>query len=225
MAYTRPFIRATFGGTTASGGDIWSCNFSIADYGTTPTAFPDFFETVSDRIEDLALAVSNYISDVATKVPDDVTLGYLKLAPIGTDGKYLFAATEYEISDYGSQAGPYVPQASMVNTLVSDKWKDPGKYNRFYLPFGTAAGGVWCMNDVEQQSYVSALRVFILALNTVLEGAAEDGPGLVSVVSDTALGYISPVMSVRVGRIIDTQRRRRNQLSELYRTLEVIPPA
>lgn len=223
MAYEREFIKMTFGGSLASGNDIWSCGLSIAEYTTFSFNFPGFFDVVVDRIDDLGTVVEAFIAKVSTNVPTNATLDWLKLAPIGTDGKYLGPAAEIELDGNGGKSGAYVPQAAMVVTLDSNKWKDPGKYNRFYLPFGSNTGGDWSLEPGEQVNMLLNCVDFIDELNGVLLNTGVDTNGRISVASATGDGTIMSVQRVRLGRIIDTQRRRRNSLPEQYISDSVTP--
>nr|CRY97258.1 hypothetical protein [uncultured prokaryote] len=222
MAYAFPFLRLTFGGTMATGQEIWSCNMHLANTNGGATTAGDF-ASVKSNLPAIGEALEAFVSDAKTNVPDDVTLDWVKVAFIGTTGEYLDESYEIDVEATGSQTSSYLPQGAMVNTLVSTKRKDPGKYNRFYMPFTLQGSfGQWKMDTVTQNDYVDTLETFIRAVNAILIAIDTSDSLLVAVVSNTNGQSAMPVTRVQVGQIVDTQRRRRNKLPEAYASRTVL---
>lgn len=216
MAYAGNLTTLSWGGSLAGGNEIWSCGIHIsAAHVDAPGTWGGW------ALEMLPLLGANlqaYHSNPDVKVPWDAKLEWAKLAYIGTDGKYLQEAKEQPFFANGSVNAPYLPQASMVNGLLSTKWKDPGKNNRFYMPFSHPAttDNNYKLEPANQTLYANALAGFIDALNTSLATSAYQPAEKIIVASSSGTGHAEPVHSVRVGAIIDTQRRRRNALEEDY---------
>lgn len=224
MAYLNEFIRVTFGGTLAGDNEIWSCNFHLVQRGGIRPVL-EWWSDSTDKIADLGDLLEGYVSSPETLVPNGVALKWVKMALIGTNGEYLTEAVDMPLNAYGSITNSYLPQASIVNSLVSSKWKDPGRYNRFYLPTASLSGsGQYQLSSGETNAYVGRLKTFIEAVNTTMSDLIAVEYTLVGVVSGTREGSDLPVSDVRIGRVVDTQRRRRNSLSEAYSTAEIDLP-
>jgi hypothetical protein len=107
-----------------------------------------------------------------------------------------------------------LPQATMVATLTTATPRGLANEGRMYLPATTlvpADDGRIVAGIAE--SYRDAVVTFINAVDAV-------GLGPVSVFSKgtpkTPGGAVRDVTGVRLGRVVDTQRRRRNRIPEMY---------
>ena len=218
MAYSHPFIKLTWGGTLAEGQDIWSSGLHLAtpenDEGQILASF--IAMALEGTITPLSNRVVTFFSQVNTGVPTGVKLTWVKLAMIGTDGKYSQPPIEIEKDTSGGSNVAGVPQNSLVVTLDSDKWKDPGKYNRFYMPFGLAgAGSVYSLNTLAQNNYLTNAKTFINGINSDLSFLDTNLTVSCVTTSEVTNGYL-PVQKIKIGRLVDTQRRRRNSIPEVY---------
>lgn len=213
MSYEKPYIKVTFGGTLADGQDIWSCGFHVANYSTgTPSSTLALFE---DNKADLATCISDFYNDERSRTPRGAQMEWVKFALIDTDGKYLDEPILVEESSEGSLGSPYVPQVSCVISMVSGKFRDPGKYSRFYLPTISPAGTFgYKMSDTEAAGVMNSAKDFLVEFNSILDTADPLQTLLVSAVSSSGSGIQSPITKVRVGEVLDTQRRRRNSIPE-----------
>lgn len=182
MSYEKPFIKVTFGGTLADGQDIWSCGFHVANYSVgTPTATLAIFE---DKKALLATSISDFYVDSRTRTPQAVDLEWVKFALIGTDGKYMEEPILVEESSGGSTNLNYVPQVSCVVSMVSNKFRDPGKYSRFYLPtIVPVAGATYKMGSGEVVALMNSAKDFIEDFNSILDNPDPEQTLLVSAVS------------------------------------------
>lgn len=222
MAYERPHLKISFGGTLATGQEEWACSIHVGSvaYDMQPE---NAFRVATDRITDVAGSIETFFKSTAANVPDDVKLRWVKMALIGTDGKYMGPAVEIPMNAAGISPSAYIPQSALVYTLDSGKWKDPGKYNRFYLPRAIGISSAnWRLSTDAANAAANGVKTLIEAINDDLTFGGPGSDQYVSVVSNAGSGYDNPVLAVRVGRIIDTQRRRRNQLPEDYSTAEVV---
>lgn len=209
MAYY-PHRRLSFGGTirddTTAGDpiEIWNCSVAL-----TQVAF------TTDLAEELALAeplVEAFIVD-GGGIHGSVVLEYVKYNDVGADGaqvtdptvEHLYTAPEPR-SNVTSNAMPL-----QVSCRVS---LDNGTRARrarggFYVPrpaLTLAADGRWASGSAD--SILAKAVAFLGGLNTALEGDVCVASGV------DATNRI--VNRIRVGRVPDTIRTRRNALLEGY---------
>lgn len=215
MAYPYSFIKLTFGGDLQDTDEVWSCGFHIGreSANTTQSDLENIGSVQLDAIRD---SIASFVGKNAARIPSKYRLQWIKLAAIGTNGKYLGAPVEIylTIPQAGTSTAGFVPQNSTVVTLVADKFKDPGKYNRFYIPAATPnTAGSYRLTQTQAEGLATAANIIIEDINLVL--SAEFSGLRVRVVSQKA-GIYRAVTKLRVGDLLDTQRRRRNALREEY---------
>ena len=219
MAYPYQFIKFTFGGQLAANNEIWTCGFHLG-HGTADTTVGQF-NALEASLPSLGTLVRSYIMDTDMRIPSGASVQWIKLALIGTDCKYVIEPLEYILPTEGSGAlsAGYVPQASTVITLVSGKFKDPGKYNRFYLPTGSPSGsGSYKLSQVQTDAMSTRSAEF---LGDVHEIVYHEANGLtIKAVSQNVSEYYD-VIWARVGDVLDTQRRRRNKIAETYSDTQI----
>ena len=109
----------------------------------------------------------------------------------------------------------YAPQLSTVFTFDSGKFKDPGKYGRMYIPTVGIAQNLNSVRPIADTTPMSVnFQTLINGINTI---TTTIGANLkVVVMSNKGSGITRPVELIKVGNVVDTQRRRRNQLVESY---------
>lgn len=223
MPYKQQFIKLTFGGSIASGQDEWNCGINLGiltESGSlnSATALEAFDNLGENHLSDIVTALTTFYSTNAIDTPVGAPLQYVKLALINEGGLYVKEPYEQApLNISGSTRGGYVPQVTAAVTLSSDKYKDPGKYNRFYLPYLTpddleawripsssalAVQAAGLMNDLAFQMDVGSQPVLVLPCAVTQSNTPGDS-------------YL-PITSVRVGNVYDTQRRRRNKINEVY---------
>lgn len=122
----------------------------------------------------------------------------------------------------GNSAGSTMPlQTSLCISLVTARSGPSGK-GRFYLPApGASLGADTRMSQADTASFATSAKAFLVAVDaawTATPGPTSIG-GNVGVYSTK--GFVSPVTGVRVGRVLDTQRRRRGDLVEEYVALSI----
>lgn len=214
MAYPYDFIKFTFGGALAGNNDIWTCGFHIGK-ATSDVGVGQFL-ALEDDLPALGALVKTYINSPTMRVPSGASVQWIKLALIGKDGKYVREPLEYILPTAGNGGASqgYVPQASTVVTLVSAKFKDPGKYNRFYLPAAPPSGSSGYRLTAQQIADMSAMSANFLG--DVHETIYHEADTLtIKAVSQNVSQYYD-VVYARVGDVFDTQRRRRNKIAENY---------
>ncbi len=154
----------------------------------------------------LNIFVTNSVRYLGVKVaPQDVNGLY------GVDGQARERLRETPIIG-GGQGG--LPQATIVATLTTATPRGLANEGRMYLPAtGRTAGADGRIAEGMANGIRQDIITFIAAVEAV-------GIGTVSIFSKGTPtqpgGAVRDVTGVRIGRVIDTQRRRRNSIAELY---------
>ena len=221
--YKRDFIKLTFGGRIGDLNDEWVCGINlrmVKDRLIAPwTDYSRIFKKYGEQNEELFKTLfSNYVSNKDMNVPSGATLDEVKIAHIGQDGNYQQDPIVWEIDGVtGYATNPYAPQIACVMTMSSDKRKDPGKNNRFYLPYTSTGGSGFRVQNTKAKADATANLLKALTQPVqLLEAGFVVEPAAVSTSSKTGDGEFLPITQVKVGNVQDTQRRRRNKLVESY---------
>lgn len=192
------------------GNEQWSCGLRITPVtGDDVAVTPAMFTACSNAVQTLHVTGGSSISALAK-------LSFVKLNPIGLDGRYIFDETEEEILPDlpGSGAGGalYPNQVALVVSLTTGFSRGPAHRGRFYLPLPSMPVDSSGMITAATAGTVGdTVTAFIAALNSSAPNVE------VSVMSrkDGAPGH-RRVTGNEVGRVLDTQRRRRRSLVENY---------
>lgn len=223
--YPNNFIKMTFGGTLAAGQDEWNCGINLAASEPGSPSSPGFLNTaafdsyVEQISPDITTIMSRFFSDPIMTIQANIKLDYVKFALINKLGEYEKEPAIFELGSVGGNdtSSGYIPQISQVITLQSDKWRDPGKYNRFYLPISAprTANQYKITNTAERAERVAFLLEALRRAVTVGGVTKAVLPCAVSSSTRETEDY-RPITIVKVGDVYDTQRRRRNKISENY---------
>lgn len=221
MAYP-PHILLAMGGPLYDV-DQWSMTLRMSKPGLlTDNPFHDELEgglpDVANDIQNWWIANTNIQTSAAK-------LGYVKLNKIGADGRYEDSSTTHAFYWTGTlPATAYTPvypaQVSLTASLMTDAERGWASKGRIYLPapkvaINTSTGVLEVADCLGIANRVAAL------INTLNDWSGWDviselASVRVCVVSGLGAGTIRPVTGVRVGRVLDTQRRRRSELDENY---------
>lgn len=220
MAYDRPHVYLTWGGSIGDS-DVWQCGLHLA--AVTPAAvvtqptdaqLQDLFE---DTIAPMHSAGDSYINQGAV-------LRWVKAAHLDTAGAYTTDESYYEPASGvagGSTASASAPQLALAVTLFSGSAFGQANYGRFYLPWSTAPVDFLFaeITGTERAGIAARMAEF---LNEVNAWAAVLPTDLqVSNLSPIGAGTTKRVNTVRVGSVKDTQKRRRNRITEEYTSLDL----
>lgn len=215
-----PFNRLTIDGSIFSGNERFatSCAFAAPD-GSAVTS---------------ATALSAWAEGVrALLAPSTGYAGSLRTM-IGTNGRFLRVRAYYYLSPgspaqaVGESTGASISGSSLETTpaqiaaVASLNTGVPGRRTRgrMYWPCTTGAvnaTGKWT-GAVTPATFSQAVAQFLGAAADLVSSPS----GFTPVVVSTAGGIITPVISVSAGDVLDTQRRRRDDLVE-SRTTTAIP--
>lgn len=215
MAY-KPHVLLAIGGKSGPT-EEWSTSLRFED---PPQEMGDFLD---NRFPDMVRDVRMFWDGLAGFIPRERSLDYIKVNKIGEDGKYVDKTRtrvhyckdgDGELPGTGSWNIP--PQCTVVATLRTRLQRGRASRGRMFLPTSpsiVAATGRLDLGVAKQHS--DAVAFLVRRLNN------DPGPDLsgrrVSVFSRID-GTSSSVMRVEVGNVVDTQRRRREDLDEQYAT-------
>jgi hypothetical protein len=115
------------------------------------------------------------------------------------------------VTQSGSNAKPFA-QLTICISLTTSARRGPASQGRFFMPLpAVGANAAGHINAASLTALVGTTTTMIENINALLG----NGSGwAVSVLSD--LGAARHVTGVRVGSVMDTQRRRRNKIPEEY---------
>lgn len=219
MAYPQPFIRIVASGTMLTGAEIWSTSWSMAD----PDLSNDAEQPSALNVIAMADAVRDWFVSPGARISNSALLDRVKINLVGTNGRYVSQTDtferEFEPAVAGNKAsGLWPPQCSVAVSLRSNKRRGPGAFGRFYPPL--TVGDVQADGRIPAgqagdmaQAAASLLRDLNLSAGLTLQ---------VVNASSVGAGTFQKVTSVRVGRVVDTIRRRNNALVEDYQEESVL---
>lgn len=221
MAFAAKVVHVTISGTMLGGAEIWQTGFYVGrpegDADVPTTLFTD---AVRDAWEPFWTNINNGISNT-------YKFDQVKAVRLGTNGKYdgsdTAISTPAAAVSGGMGGSPMPPQVACVATLIAGSGKGLAGKGRMYLPgVSEPVQSSGRIPTVTCQSIATTLAAFFNTIN-----GSFDIPGEVINASKgreklAGIGARNvPVNGVRVGNVYDTQRRRRNQLTETYSTAVV----
>jgi len=222
VAYSNQFLRLSwlFGVAGSDEIAVTGLNYTTAPGWTGAEAA--LAELVAADTGDLLIGDMNSLMSTA----EIQWAGYsqltgIKIAAIGTDGAYLtepYIVEDESPSDGSTQQTP--PQLSIVISLLSGFTLGAGNRGRMYLPhchLGMATDSP-VSNGATTDAVAAAAADFVNAVTGHLD---DDLTAVVfpAIMSQVGAGSAKGVTAVSVGSVTDTQRRRRDQLTEIYSTV------
>lgn len=179
------------------------------------------------RVDACAAAARQFWATAAT-IPNNFALKYLRLARVGTDGRYSNASSfDYLFTDSaagllggGSGVAPYPLQVACATTLTTAVPHGQASKGRIYLPplpVALAADSQWTIAQTTPRS--AAVAAFLASVGPILGGpAAVYSKGTVR----SGAGLKRNVTGVKTGRRPDVQRRRAKGIVETYGTSSTV---
>jgi hypothetical protein len=216
MAFAQKVNRITMIGTMYGGSEIWSTGFWAGHADSDAPAPTDgMAESVADEWQTFFTAGSvliSYLFKTAT----------IKVTPYNVDGTINVPGIKtfsYATPIVGAHTGNgHPPQCAVVATLVAGNGVGLAGKGRMYIPgVGDGVDPTGHMTTSTCTSIASGLSTFFANVN-----ASFDSPGEAinaahrPLVIDTPTPINRALTAVKVGNVFDTQRRRRNALTEVY---------
>lgn len=192
------------------GGDDWSCGLRLA-YGSGG------FSTISSaNVDAICEKVHAFHQSTGAQIGSGALLSFAKLNPIDIHGHYQTDPSHEKVyADLPGGGGTqvYPNQVAIAVTLVTGLTRGPAHKGRFFLPLPTLGLGTDGLVSAANATTLStAADGFISNINTV------DTNWKVAVFSRKAGAPAHRLVTgCDVGRVLDTQRRRRRKLGEDYR--------
>ena len=205
MPYPNPFLRIVMSGTTYAA-EGFSIGLNIGQNFDGPLSQP------SD-LTPYVTACKDWFARVDTRISGLAKLNMVKVNLVGTNGKYVSQTSSgtVEVTPVVTGGGGAIavpPQNTLAVTLTTANLRGTAVRGRIYPPLlslSPAADGF--IVAASALGVANSMATFVNALNAI-------GPGDVSIMSDVGAGKVGRVTGVRVGRVVDTQRRRRRSLPE-----------
>lgn len=223
--FDRMHILLQWGGKLA-GGEEWSNSMRMANdaTGDVSSNFPDW-DTLQGWVDGyMADAVQAFWE--STTIHTTAKLSFLKANIVKMDGHYLDQRThEHTFPDLpgGSNSPQYPNQVALAVSLTTDYTRGPAHRGRFYVPVPAAPleAATGLITDTSATTFANSAAALVIALS--------DTPGVDALwrlnvcVMSRAVGKAATnkVRGVAVGRVLDTQRRRRNAIQEDYHEIAV----
>lgn len=208
MTYKQNFLRLVVQGTLYNQERFAFSMALIANEGAglppAPTAVPQ--GTID--------AVRTFWTGPGERISEGARLTTIKINEIGVDGKYVNDETvlyDFNPTVAGTSGTHHPPQVALAVTLGTDVNRGRAKSGRFYLPAPGQPAAIDGLLELSQQmAYANAAAAMLSGIEDSLVGWQ---PG---VTSNLGNGEQRVVTNLRVGRVFDTIRTRRNALNEDY---------
>lgn len=221
MSYDRQHVLMTWGGPLATT-EQWSCGVRFAalpngDPAPPTDVTPAEFLLLSNQIDEVWARLVTWFQsgNTGAAIGALAQLSWCKLALIGEDGDYAAEPAAYETTPVNPPVTTTLPpQCAYVVSLRSGLSLGRANYGRFYVPTPTWTVGQ--TNGLATEAQATQART---AAKTMLRGVEADLQVQLStlrlaLMSNLGFGQTKLVTDLGVGRVIDTQRRRRNKLNE-----------
>jgi hypothetical protein len=216
MVYAHRVARVTLSGTMFQGQEVWSTGFFLGQEGADAG---DPSQAAVDAIRDLWVA---FFTNSTSRISSNYQFTQAKIAAVGANG---FTEKENVVYSYpaattvgGVSTETLPPQCALVLTLLSDRPRGKAAKGRMYLPGIASSPGT--------NGKISTTVATGVATNakTFFDGvrANFNMPGLPILAAKGSGAFAAMnaqndfIQTIRVGDVIDTQRRRRNGLTEVY---------
>jgi hypothetical protein len=221
--YNYDTVRVTCFGDMLAGQEEWSTGFFMGKpdaAAVIPTqgaadaisaAWATFFATgsagISNTYRSLGIKMAWFPSGNDHSDPDKTIYSYHATPILG-----------------GNTGGSYPPQIALVASLDATPNRGLAGKGRMYLPgVNHAFDTTGAISSANRLATANALKTFFDTINastTVSNDVINASKGRIGVPFANAISR--KVTAVRVGSVYDTQRRRRNNLPEVYSTVAIV---
>lgn len=204
-----PHLRYVVGGNLGSNTpapETWSCTINVggadgSHHVVEQAMADDFWTSWNTNMMPL------------TELGAAVSLEYTKVSAIDATGHVVGAVMRHDEHDQAGGTTYQLPFQCATVVSLRTGLRGPSKRGRFYVPTTNIPSDY----TNGETSGTHALNVLGGAVQ-VLQDLAAYGGGVDKIIVASSKGYNTPVNAVTVGRVVDTQRRRRRSLTEDYLT-------
>lgn len=210
----QPHTYVSFGGrnseTPGNEDEIWQCGVRGFQGTTNQTPVPE------SGMEDLANAIStpllSWYTNSASYHPSAAYLDWIKVATIGGNGHYVGAPFVLDGLNTAGTVSDSAPSfLSVCYSFTTGTTFGKARFGRIYPPnWGTPRAGAAYITTAAQADLLAKARQFLDAMHQTGSGHSFY-PFVVS-----SSGVSRPISGVRIGRLWDVQRRRKNAVPNAY---------
>lgn len=231
MSYDRQHVLMTWGGPLATT-EQWSCSVHWAampdgDPSPPTDVTPGQFTELGNQIDEVWARLVTWFQsgNSAAAIGALAQMSWVKLALIGQDGQYAADPHIHEVPPISPPTTTTLPpQCAYVVSLRSGMGLGRANYGRFYVPTPTwlvgQQGGL--ATEVQATGARGAAKTMLRGVEADLQMALSSIR--LAIMSNLAFGTTKLVTELGVGRVIDTQRRRRNKLNEAMSLTSFLTP-
>jgi hypothetical protein len=206
----------------------WDVQGASGETGQFGLRFAEIDDATQAMVNGCASAVSTMWTSSGAGIENGYLLRFLRVAQIGTDGKYVPGTISYDYTYTSPPAGGggtttarFPLQTALCTTLVTAMPRGQASKGRIYLPWTNNALGSdhkWTTTVANSRS--AAIATMITALNTAIGGPCT----VMSKGTKAAptIGAQNFVTGVKTGTRPDVQRRRAKQITEVYGTTSTV---
>lgn len=219
MAYDREHGVLVWGGTLP-GGEIWTNSLRMAETEETVLTNDTAGWDVEALLDHYTTVINTHHANSSAYISTRAKLTFVKFNRVNVSGHYIDEMThlrEFAPVAGGASDVHYPNQICIVITLTTAASRGLAHMGRIFAPLPVAAvqdtDGL--ISTASVGSIIGAYKTFIEALSDV-PGLDTSGTPGVCVMSKVGAGMTRRVNGIKVGRVLDTQRRRRNALEENY---------
>lgn len=208
-----PHLRLTMSGQIRDANNAAEIERFAIRLNMTAPSTGDFLSQAA--VDDVAADASAFWANGITYISHRCILDEVKLASIGADGKYTADPAIATVNTPGGHAAElrFPPQVSLAVSFDTDRRGSTGR-GRFFLPgVNIPLDATYGTSAVNADGVRDSVVAFVNALNN---WPNVDAVGAPEVCVASSKGYNSVVTGVRVGRVYDTMRSRRQALVERY---------
>lgn len=210
MPFPAPHSYLTILGDSYGQVEIWQTGIRLIG-----TARP-----TTGELEAIDLAIETFLSTPELSFPLGFRYIGLKWSPRTVTDRYPPGEDAIEWlrpTPFSGSASGGFPQISMVLSLRTARTRGYASNGRMYFPSARTPAPADGLITVAQANAVA------LAGATMIGAIRDADVGVPAVMSAVGAGLVQEVTATRVGRVMDTQRRRRNALPESYSENTAVP--
>lgn len=222
MAFDGDHVLVAWGGTLP-GGEVWTNTLRMRD--VNPIGFPDQTAISGYLAGGFKDALATFWLSVKPFLGPDAKLAWMKANAVGTNGKYLASTTNlytWATPIAGTSGANRANQVCIAVSTTTAATRGRAHKGRFFLPatYTTIDGVNGQFTAGESTTLANAAATYLSSLNSTASVLGVQQLRC-AVMSNIGAGTHQDITGIKVGRVLDTQRRRRNKQIELGSTAVV----